>query len=584
MSDADGSLWVTFNGALYGWRQMRRELLGRGASFRSTADTEILLHLYREQGDAMLNSLRGMFAFALYDRKRRRLLLARDRVGIKPVYYHDDGSRLVFASELKAVMADPSVPREIDEQALIEYLTFQYVPAPRTIWRNVRKLPAGHSLVCDDRGPRIERYWSIPIERDATRPAEFYVERLRDLLAEAVRLHLDADVPVGAFLSGGIDSSAVASLMAAESARPIQTFSIGFHERDANELDFARRVANHLHADHHEMMVEPSALGLLPRLVWGMDEPFADASIIPAYLLAKAASAQVKVVLSGDGGDETFAGYKTYGAAVRHHRLRGVPWPLRALASAPSWALEPDHPVARKSRRIPMSVFRRHLEAMACFPPSELQLIASDDLWSEARAHDPLTAYGDRYRVLAERAGVVAGLLQLDTYTYLADDVLRKADCSSMLNSLEARCPLLDHHVIEFAARVPVQYKLRGGVAKWILREAVRDLLPAETVARRKQGFNVPLQHWFTNGLGELARSVLLDRDARRRGWLEQRRVERILDRDAPCDGLRAQQVWALVCLELWAQRFVQAPRWVESEIRLDSHPADPPAGGREGV
>lgn len=316
MTNEDGTLWLTFNGELYGWRELRRELTRRGHRFRGSSDAEILLHLYEDHGDALMQHLRGEFAFALYDRRARRLLMARDRVGVKPLYYHDNGTRLVFASELKALLLDPSVPRVVDEQAILEYLVFLYVPAPRTIWRDIRKLQPAHLLICDQEGTREERYWSMPVAPEPERPEAEYCERLRELLEASVRSRMIADVPVGAFLSGGIDSSTVVALMAQASTEPIKTFCVGFEEQDFSELEHARLVARHLGTDHHEFIVRPRALEVLPYLIWGLDEPFADASIIPTYYVSQMAHASVKTVLSGDGGDEIFAGYKTYASAL----------------------------------------------------------------------------------------------------------------------------------------------------------------------------------------------------------------------------------------------------------------------------
>jgi asparagine synthase (glutamine-hydrolysing) len=560
MSNEDASLWVTFNGELYNWPEVKGTLAARGHRFRGTSDTEMLLHLYEEHGDRMLQHLRGMFAFALVDRRRQRLLLARDRLGKKPLYYHDDGQRLVFASELKALLLDPSVPREVDEEALADYLTFQYVPAPRTIWKGVRKLPAAHLLVCDADGVRIERYWSLPVEPDAGHPVDYYRERLRALLTDAVRMRLMSDVPLGSFLSGGIDSSIVTALMTQVVGERVSTFSIGFEEQDVSELEHARAVARHLGTDNHEMIVRPRALELLPRLVWQMDEPFADASMLPTFHVSEMARRHVKVVLSGDGGDEAYAGYTTYPWARRYAALDRAPRVLRRLLGLPGGWVPPDHPLGRKLRRVSLDVVDRHLEVMSHFPPRELSRLLSPALAGRLARHDPYAAARDHHARARAAVGQVPGLLYLDTVTYLTDDVLAKVDRTSMLNSLEVRCPLLDHEVLEFVARIPFEYKLRGDVTKWILKSCVQDLLPPAILARGKQGFGMPLERWFGGEFGTMAREILLDPRARRRGWLDPRRVAHVLDRRDARATHRATQVWSLVCLELWAQTYLDRP------------------------
>jgi asparagine synthase (glutamine-hydrolysing) len=561
MPNEDGSLWVTYNGELYGWPEIRAELATRGHRFRGTSDTEALLHLYEEMGDRMLERLRGMFAFALFDRSRRRLLVARDRLGIKPLYWHDDGKRVVFASELKALMLDPSVPRVVDETAIGDYLVHQYVPSPRTIWKGIHKLPPAHRLIVDRSGVQVQRWWSLPLEPDPALDAGTCRARLRELLAEAVRIRMIADVPLGAFLSGGLDSSAVVALMSRASREPVKTFSIGFAEQDYDELAHARRVAQHLGTEHRELIVRPDALALLPRLVWAMDEPFADPSTIPTQYVSEMARREVTVALSGDGGDETFGGYETYPWAEAYARSDRVPAPLRTLAGAGARLLHDDHPLGRKLRRLPMSVLERHLDAMSFFRTAELGRLASPALTAAIADHDPFANERDSFARARRVQGEVPSLLFVDSMNYMPDDVLTKVDKTSMLHSLEVRVPLLDHHVLEFVARIPFELKLRQGVGKWILREAVRDLLPPETLAREKQGFAVPIDRWFGGSFGSLAREVLEDRRARERGWLEPRAVSRVLAGGGLREERRARQVFALVMLELWAQTYLDRPR-----------------------
>jgi asparagine synthase (glutamine-hydrolysing) len=577
MPNEDGSLWVTYNGELYGWPEIKSWLAARGHRFRGHSDTEALLHLYEEHELRLFEHLRGMFAFALYDRARRRLVLGRDRLGIKPLYYHDDGKRIAFASELKALALDPAVPRDVDPRAIADYLTFQYVPSPGSIFAGVKKLPPAHYLVCDAQGVRVERYWSLPVTPDAGHSEEYYRERLRALLAEAVRLRLVADVPLGAFLSGGIDSSVVVALMCQAVGEPVKTFSIGFEEEDYSELEHARRVARHLGTDHHELIVRPHALELLPRLVWHLDEPFADPSMIPTAYLSEMARRHVTVALSGDGGDEGHAGYTTYQWARQYAGVDRVPRALRRIAAAGARWLHGDHTLGRKLRRVGLDVVDRHLDVMAYFPPHELERVLAPALRRELVGHDPVAAARAAHAHAAAAAGDIPALLHLDATTYMIDDVLVKVDRTSMMHSLEVRVPLIDHKVLEFVATLPFEHKLRGGVGKWLLRESVRDLLPPETLQRGKQGFGVPLEHWFGAEFGRLAREVLSDRRARERGWLDPRGVEAVLGPSGVRDERRVRQVWALVCLELWAQTYLDRPR--ESLDRpLPAFAADPSA------
>jgi asparagine synthase (glutamine-hydrolysing) len=560
MPNEDESLWVTYNGELYGWPELRTNLASRGHRFRGNSDTEALLHLYEEHDTGMLAHLRGMFAFGLFDRTRRRLVLGRDRFGVKPLFYHDDGKRIVFASELKALMIDPTVPRDVDDESIADYLTFQYVPGPRTIWKGVRKLPPAHFLVADENGVRVSRYWSLPTDEDSGHSVDYYRERLLSLLAEAVRVRLIADVPLGAFLSGGLDSSVVVAMMARAVPEPIKTFTVGFEHADFNEIEHARRVAKHLGTEHHEVVVRPRALELLPRLVWQMDEPLADASMIPSFYLSEMARREVTVALSGDGGDETHAGYSTYAWAKQYAALDGIPRPLRQLAALPARLLHPDHPLGRKLQRLPMEVVDRHLGVQSFYRPRELAGVLTAEASENLRHYDPLAALRGVHW-MASRSGAIPALLHLDAQTYMVDDVMVKVDRTSMMSSLEVREPMLDHVMLEFVARIPFRYKLRGQVGKWLLRESVKDLLPPEILARPKQGFGVPLEHWFGTDFGRLAREVLLDSRPRWRGWFDRKGVERMVTDTGTKDDRRSKQIWALLCLEMWFQTYVDRPR-----------------------
>ena len=561
MPDEDERIWVSFNGELYNWPEVQPQLAQRGHRFRGHSDTEMLLHLWQERGPAMLEDLRGMFALALFDTQRAELLLARDRVGKKPLFYHDDGRRIVFASELKCLMLDPTVPRQVDPRSIVDYVTYQYVPGPQTIWAGVRKLPAAHRLLASAAGVRVERYWSMPRDVRPVPSEQEAVEGLLEVLREAVRIRLMSDVPLGAFLSGGIDSSAIVALMAQVSSGPVRTFSIGFDDESTSELVHARSVANHLGTEHHEQIVHPRALELLPTLVWGMDEPFGDASMIPTYHVARMARHDVTVALSGDGGDEACAGYDTYEWAVPYARMDRIPRVLRrALAWPASW-LPIDHPVGRKLHRIGLDVGLRHLEVMSHFTPRQCRAVLSPELLAAASGHDPYRAALAIHARAKSTLGAVPALTYLDAHTYMIDDVLVKVDRTSMLNSLEVRSPLLDHQVLEYLARLPFEYKIRHGVRKWVLREAVRPFLPAPILSRGKQGFGVPLGRWFGGELGRIAREVLLDPGTLARGWFARRGVERLLAGGDSHEASSGRQVFTLLNLELWARCHLDRPR-----------------------
>ncbi|MCE9627841.1 MAG: asparagine synthase (glutamine-hydrolyzing) [Candidatus Eisenbacteria bacterium] len=561
MANENGRVHVAFNGELYNWPEVMPQLAARGHTFRGRSDTEMLLHLWEEKQHELLADVRGMFAFALHDADRGMLMLARDRVGKKPLYWHDDGKRIVFASELKALMRDPSVPRDADARAIADYLTYQYVPSPGSILQGVNKLPAGHYLLCDANGPRVARYWELPTETTAHMSDEDAVAGLRERLTEAVRVRLMSDVPLGAFLSGGVDSSAVVALMAQVSSTRVKTFSIGFEDADFSELSHARAVAEHLGTDHHEQIVRPRALELMPRLVWGLDEPFADASMVPTFHVSEMARDHVTVALSGDGGDEAYAGYTTYAWARSYARVDVLPAFLRRLAALPAGLLPGDHPLGRRLRRMGMSVADRHLEVMSHFPTSERNAVLTRALRTSLGTHDPYAAARAIHAHAARGLGDVAALPALDVLTYMIDDVLVKVDRTSMMNSLETRAPLLDHHVLEWVARLPFEQKLRGATSKWVLREVVRPMLPPGILERPKQGFGVPLDRWFAGDFGRLAREVLLDRRCRERGWLEPAAVESLLAGDGLRNEVRAKRVFTLVALELWAQCYLDRPR-----------------------
>jgi asparagine synthase (glutamine-hydrolysing) len=559
IANEDGTVHVVQNGEIYNYRELRDDLAARGHRFATHCDTEVLVHLYEERGPRFVEALRGMFAVAVWDAARRRLLLARDRYGIKPLYWRAGGGTLAFASELKALLRDPGFSREVDLDALEAFLAFNSIPAPLTIFRDARKLPPGHLLTWEPGGePRVERYARpAPADAGALRrePAGELAAELRERLRDSVRAHLVADVPVGVLLSGGVDSSALAALAAESSDERVRTFSIGFEERSFNELDRARLVAQRFGTDHHELVVRPDASELLPRLVDAFDEPFADSSALPTYLVSQLAAEHVKVVLSGEGGDELFGGYFTYVADL--------------LAPRVGWAAAAARPLIERlpssSRKVPLEYRAKRFARGARLPPLERHHAWKEIFSPEARAellaagdgrrHDPLDLHRARYR---ETAGAepLARLQDVDLGIYLADDLLVKTDRASMAHSLEARVPFLDPAVTDLALALPTRHKVRGLSKKRLLRRAVAPLLPREILRAPKQGFSIPAAAWLRGPLEPFAREVLsrgndvLDRDA----------MLRVLDAHVARREDLSRQLWGLLTFTLWWERHVASP------------------------
>ncbi len=566
----DRSVAVVLNGEIYNFRELAAELAAKGHRFATRADTEAIVHAYEEHGPACVERLRGMFAFALWDDRRRRLLLATDRVGKKPLYYARDGERLAFASELKALLEDPALTRAIDLEALDDYFTFGAIPAPATILHGITRLPPAHYLVWEGGALRTTEYWDVPTDGVVERSEVETLERFAALLEEAVRIRLVSDVPLGAFLSGGVDSSAVVAAMARLVDRPVVTTAVGFAERRVSELPHAAAVARALGTTHHEVIVEPRAVEVLPRLVWHLDEPFADSSALPTYYVARAARERVTVALSGDGGDEVFAGYqRRYGLNRLEHRLRGLlPAWVRAELVAPLGRVYPKAdwlPRPLRARyllqNLATSFERAYGADVSLFRDDEKRKLLSPDLRARLAGRDPLAGFVrhfDRVRHLDP----LSRLLYVDLKTWLANDILVKVDRMSMASSLEVRAPLLDHRLIEFAATVSPDLKYRGRVSKYLLKRHLEGRVPRAAIHRRKQGFELPLAEWLREGaLADRARELLLSPRALGRGWLEPARVRRLWRDHRRRVRDHSAQLWALLVLELWHRTFLdQAP------------------------
>jgi asparagine synthase (glutamine-hydrolysing) len=554
----DGRVRVVQNGEIYNYRELRADLERAGHRFATRSDTEVLVHAYEERGLDFVNELRGMFAIALWDPVQNRLVLARDRFGIKPLYYRLTDEQLAFGSELKSLLAQPGLPRELDLDAVESFLAFNAIPAPLTIFAGIRKLPAGHILVCDGANVRAHAY-ARPRPKAASDlrsdPPEQLAPELLDRLRDSVRAHLVADVPVGVLLSGGIDSSALTALAAQESSRPVSTFSIGFEEQSFDELDAARTIATRYQTDHHELVVRPDAAELLPRLVEAFDEPFADSSALPTYLVSQLAAGAVKVALSGEGGDELFGGYYTYVADQLAPRLAPLVGPLRpAVERLPS-----------SSARVSFDYKAKRFVRGARLPPVERHHAWKEIFSPDARAElidrrrdgvpDPLDLYRARYAE-TEGAEPLSRLQDLDLGIYLVDDLLVKTDRASMAHSLEARVPFCDPVVADLALSLPSRLKVRGFAKKRLLRQAVAPLLPRSIVRGRKQGFSIPLAAWLRGELEPFAREILEPSTLRRQGLLKPEPVLRLLDVHVSRREDLSRQIWALMTLTLWAETY----------------------------
>ena len=570
MASADASVWITYNGEIYNFAEIRPELEALGYRFRSRSDTEVIVNGWHAWGPGIFSRLRGMFALALWDRRAQQLVLARDRIGKKPLYYARTGSVLLFGSEIKSLLAWRDMPRAPDLGAIDRYLTLGYVPAGQTAFAGIEKLPAAHYLILGlrpDGGfaePELHRYWRLPEPRAVRpRPDAELREELVARLEEAVRLRLISDVPLGAFLSGGVDSSAVVAMMARVGGGRVKTFSIGFAEKEYDETRYARLVAERYDTDHEELAVEPDAVAILPKLVWHYGEPFADPSAIPTWYVSEMARRKVTVALNGDGGDECFLGYNRY-RAMRH---------LGRLDAFPSWgrhALERLLAVAPGSvqRRLKLPQIRDVLRAPEHLPARRYAstIVYFTDPEKAAGYDAAMAAAGDGSVLdllepyFAEAPSLVSGANWADIHTYLPDDLMVKVDVASMAHSLESRSPLLDHVLMEWAAGIPEQSKIKGGETKALFKSAMEPYLPRELLYRPKMGFGCPVDHWFRNELKEMAYDTLLSQSARQRGLFRPDYVRRLLDEH--CGMLRNHhtRLWALLMLELWFRMWIDAP------------------------
>jgi asparagine synthase (glutamine-hydrolysing) len=557
-----GNIQAVFNGEIYNFRELRAELEARGHEFYTSSDTEVIVHGYEEWGEGCFARLDGMFGIALWDTRSRALVLARDRFGEKPLFYSLEGmngtSRLLFASELKSLLAVPGFERHVSPEAVRSYVCFGYVPTPGSIFEGVHKVPPGHFLRFADGKMSVQRYYELALEPKHDMSEADAEAELAHLLDQAVQSRLVADVPFGAFLSGGLDSSVIVALMARHLQTPVRTFSIGFREAEYNELSDARRVSKHIGTEHEELIVEPDAVELLQQLVWYLDEPFADSSAIPTYLVAKLASGHVKMVLTGDAGDETFAGYDRYLRFLDLQRL-GAFKPAAAATAAMAGHLVP----AERGFRL-RGIAERLRQP---FPDSYLSGVAvtrasvADELLGDAVRPSEAGHYGGLAAVAraSEPLEALDRCVAIDFASYLPDDVLVKLDRMAMANSLEGRAPLLDHRVVEFGVRLPRPLRVRGHRGKYLLRKVAARWLPAEALAKPKHGFGIPLAKWFRGPLASLAADLLGSQAFRERGLIRPAAAQRYLDEHMAGKANYGELLWLVLSLELWARRYLDA-------------------------
>jgi len=570
LSNEDGRIWISHNGEVYNFPELREDLIACGHRFTTRTDTETIVHAYEQWGEDFVQRLRGMFAFALWDEKEQRLLLVRDRLGIKPLYYTLLNDRtLVFGSELKAILVHPQIKREVEPRALDLFLTLEYIPAPLSIFRNIHKLPAGHWLAYKDGRLEVKKYWDLEaVAEPEGRPEEKglpeIMDRLYYLLKESVRLRLVSDVPLGAFLSGGIDSSTIVGLMRELGASPLKTFSIGFEETSYNELPYARRTAERFSTDHEEFIIEPKALDLTEKLIRHLDEPFGDFSIFPTFLVSQMSRPHVKVILSGDGGDEVFGGYEHYQA----QKIASC-WPVRLAGSLASPLISRLPPTAKKKgawnklqrflQGFEHGAENGHLRWMMFLSPQDKSRLYSAGLREQLGAIPKLRQQSP-FREVFERMPAfdpVTRELYLDLKTYLADDIMVKVDRMSMATSLEAREPLLDHKLVEFVFGLDGRLKLHGLTTKWIFKKTMERLLPRENIYRPKEGFSIPIKHWLRGELRELMLDHLNEKRIRQAGFFNPEAVQNMVAAHLAGRKNFSHQLWALLVFEIWKENYL---------------------------
>jgi len=563
LSNEDSTVWIVFNGEIYNYQILREKLITQGHVFKTHSDTEVIIHLYEQFGAECLQHLRGMFAFTIWDSNKKIIFAARDRLGKKPYFYKKSGTSFIFGSEIKAITADPSVSVSPDFSSIDLYLTYQYVPSPYTAFEGIQKIPPASYLICNTNGDlKIEKYWSLPDPSVKTKASEEEVQHeIKTKLREAVRLRMISDVPLGAFLSGGIDSGMIVAMMAQESSTPVKTFSIGFEEEEYNELPYARLVSNLYETDHHELIIKPSAIDILPKLVKHYNEPFADASALPTFYVSELAREHATVALSGDGGDENFGGYGRYIRFQKWSKLDLIPKQIRQI---PNYVL---HAIINSSfsdnKLLDIS---KGLRMISADTPDRYNLIMS--LFKEEDKNLIYTSNFNNYlfknKIINEGSNTftkemtnLEWMARDDLQHYLPDCLMTKTDVVSMANSLEIRCPLLDHEFVEYAATIPSKLKLNGNDGKLIFRNLANSFLPDEIIRKPKTGFASPIKKWFSSELSEMLKMTLLDDSATKRNLFQICGIKKMLEEQQNGKRDWSSRLWALMFLELWFREFI---------------------------
>lgn len=565
LGNEDGSVQIVFNGEIYNYRELREQLLAAGHQFRTNGDTEVIVHLYEEHGPDCVDYLRGMFAFAIWDSRKQQLVVARDRLGQKPFYYRMEEGRFAFASELKALLQIPGIPRVVDNASVLRYMMLQYVPAPHSILQGFNRLPPATVGILKEEQFSTRRFWFPPFDQpDYSRTSiADWKDELRQEMTEAVRLRLRSDVPLGAFLSGGIDSTVITGLMQEQLEQPVQTFSIGFSVKAFDERHYARQASEMLGTDHHEAVVEPDALSILPQLIWHYDEPFSDSSAIPTMYLSQMTRENVTVALTGDAGDELFCGYDRYRAVRMANRMDVIPGWARKMAAAAAAYLPGSvrqKSLLRRAKRLLETLGQnseeRYLNWISIYNRHRLRQVIGERLAGPLQNTDPAECIFDAYKMFSQR-DLVTRTTAVDIETYLPGDLLTKVDIASMHVGLECRSPMLDHKVVELAARMPLAVKQNYRHGKLVLTETFRDLIPADIQTRKKMGFGVPIDHWFRNELKPMLHDVLLSEKCLSRGLLNPTAVRTLVEEHTSAKFDHAYRLWNLLCLELWHRRFI---------------------------
>jgi asparagine synthase (glutamine-hydrolysing) len=559
----DESIWIVFNGEIYNYRELRQFLEQKKHRFYTLSDTEVIIHLYEELGDDCVTMLNGMFAFAIWDSNKKKLLLARDRIGIKPLHYIILNDKLIFGSEIKSILQDADVKREVNLEALHHFLAFEYVPAPETMFRGIKKLLPGHILICEKGNVSLKKYWDLKFQNHNKQPVSYYSDRIYDLLKKSVERRLISDVPLGAFLSGGIDSSSVVGLMTELTDDQVKTFSIGFEEQSYNELKYAKIVAEHFETEHYEEIITPDAVNLVNKIIQYLDEPFADVSVFPTYLVSELARKHVTVVLSGDGGDEQLAGYDWYVASKLDRYYRKAPAVLRNGVTKIIQKLPPTpqkkglvNMLKRFAEGSSLPIDGRHIRWQYFITDKEREHLYTNNLNGELHNLSSFDLINKYY--LRDNANDKLSKEQyVDIKVYLPDDILVKVDRMSMANSLEARVPFLDHEFVEFLATIPSNLKLHGLTTKYILKKTMSRLLPREIIYRKKQGFSIPMKNWLRDDLRNLMLDVLSEKRIKENGFFNYDYVNKIMQQHLEGKRNNAHQLWALMTFELWHEMFI---------------------------